>query len=77
MSIAERLSVVQDEACGLDRRAFLGRCAGCALASGCAIGAWSAPALGKPADVEKRPKVRLVFSHIPPGQPTWPYISYD
>jgi hypothetical protein len=26
---------------------------------------------------ERRPKVRLVFSHIPPGQPTWPYISYD
>ena len=21
--------------------------------------------------------MRLVFSHIPPGQPTWPYISYD
>jgi hypothetical protein len=77
MPIDERLSVVQDEVCDLDRRGFLGRCAGCALASGCAIGAWSAPALGKPADVEKRPKVRLVFSHIPPGRPTWPYISYD
>jgi hypothetical protein len=73
----ERLSVVQDEVCGLDRRGFLSRCAGCALATGCAVGAWSAPALSKPADVEKRTKVRLVFSHIPAGQPTWPYISYD
>jgi hypothetical protein len=77
MSIDERLNVVQDEFSGLDRRGFLGRCAGCALASGCALGAWSAPALGKPIDVAKVTKVRLVFSHIPPGQPTWPYISYD
>ena len=44
MSIDQRLSVVQDEACGVDRRGFLGRCAGCALASGCAAGAWGAPA---------------------------------
>ena len=49
MSIDQGLSIVQDEACGVDRRGFLGRCAGCALASGCAAGAWSAPALGKPA----------------------------
>ena len=36
------------------------------------------PALGKPTAAWKaRPRVRLVFSHIPPGQPTWPYISYD
>jgi hypothetical protein len=77
MSIDQGLSVVQDEVCGMDRRAFLGRCAGCALASGCAAGAWSAPALGKPIGAEARPKVRLVFSHVPPGQPTWPYIGYD
>ena len=77
MSINDRLSHVSNGACGVDRRGFLGRCAGCALASGCVVGAWAVPALGKPAAAEDRPRVRLVFSHIPPGQPTWPYISYD
>ena len=77
MSLDGRLSIVQDGACGVHRRGFLGRCAGCALVSGCAAGSWSARALGKPVQAEARPRVRLVFSHIPPGQPTWPYISYD
>jgi hypothetical protein len=78
MSIDQRLPVVQGDACGLDRRGFLGRCAGCALASGCAVGAWGVPALAKPTEFSgPRARVRLVFSHIPPGRPTWPYISYD
>jgi hypothetical protein len=78
MSIDQALSVVQDERCGLDRRGFFGRCAGCALASGCAVGVWGAPALGKSAGSPgDKPRVRLVFTHVPPGQPTWPYISYD
>ena len=77
MSLDGRLSIFQDGACGMDRRGFLGRCAGCAVFSGCAAGSWSTQALGKPVDGEGRPRVRLVFSHIPPGQPTWPYISYD
>ena len=78
MSIDQGLSVVQDESCGLDRRGFFGRCAGCALASGCAVGVWGAPALGKPAgSLGDKPRVRLVFTHVPPGRPTWPYISYD
>jgi hypothetical protein len=77
MSINDQLSHVSDGACGIDRRGFLARCAGCTLASGCMVGAWARPVLGKPIDMASRPRVRLVFSHIPPGQPTWPYISYD
>ena len=77
MTIDQRLSVVPSEGCGVDRRGFLGRCAGCALASGCVVGAWGVPAPAKPASAAEKTRVRLVFSHIPPGQPTWPYISYD
>jgi hypothetical protein len=77
MPLNDRRIAVLNDACGLDRRGFLGRCAGCALASGCITGALAGPPLGKPAGAERRPRVRLVFSHIPPGQPTWPYISYN
>ena len=77
MSVNDRLSHVSNGACGIDRRGFLARCAGCSLASGCMVGAWALPVLGKPTAMEGRPRVRLVFSHIPPGQPTWPYINYD
>ena len=77
MSINDRLSHVSNGACGIDRRGFLARCAGCSLGSGCMVGAWALPVLGKPTAMAGRPRVRLVFSHIPPGQPTWPYINYD
>ena len=77
MSIDRRLSVVHDEGPGVDRRRFLSRCTGCALAGSCLLSDRGVSALGKPMEVERRPKVRLVFTHIPAGQPTWPYISYD
>ena len=47
MTIDQRLSVVPSEGCGVDRRGFLGRCAGCALASGCVVGAWGAAGPGQ------------------------------
>jgi hypothetical protein len=77
MSIDHRLSVVESDSRAVDRRGFLGACAGCVLASGCAASAGASLSRMKPAFMEIRPKVRLVFSHIPKGQPTWPYISYD
>ena len=77
MSINDRSSDVSNGTCGIDRRGFLARCAGCSLASGCMIGGWALPVIGKPTAMASRPKVRLIFSHIPPGQPTWPYINYD
>ena len=77
MSINGRLNLVSEQSCGIDRRGFLARCAGCSLAGGCLAGAWASPVLGRATAVAERPKVRLVFSHVPPGQPTWPYINYD
>jgi len=69
---------------GLSRREFLGGCAACA-ASMSAMSVLGVPResgdLGAepfipPAGGEK-PKIRLVFTHIPPEQPTWPNIGYD
>ena len=77
MPYDDQLIQVSNGARGVDRRGFLARCVGCSLATGCMAGARARPVLGKPAAVSGRPKVRLVFSHIPPGQPTWPTINYD
>jgi hypothetical protein len=79
MSADGRLDVLNDGKVGLDRRGFLGRCAGCALLASCGAASLGSRVLGKPAGGQSvgKPRGRLVFSHIPPGQPTWPYISYD
>lgn len=63
--------------CSFNRREFLGGCAACAagLAGISLLGAKSASAQA-PYPSEKA-KVRLVFTHIPPGSPTWPNIGYD
>ncbi|MCC6857652.1 MAG: hypothetical protein IT158_03775 [Bryobacterales bacterium] len=58
------------------RRSFLAACAGCAAGAACpALAAQGAAAAFAPA-VEK-PKIRLVFTHITPELPTWPYQGYD
>jgi hypothetical protein len=57
------------------RRAFLAGCAGCAAAAVCAKSAPQSAAGLLPATA--RPKIRLVFTHIPPGKPTWPHSEYD
>lgn len=63
--------------CPLSRREFIGGCAACAagLMGLSAIAAKPAAAQAS-ADGEK-PKIRLVFTHIPPQTPTWPNIGYD
>jgi hypothetical protein len=67
------------------------RCAGCRLRrlnrreflTGCAAGAMAAsrlPAFGAEGGAAKapaKPRIRLVFTHIPSAQPTWPNIGYD
>ena len=62
---------------GVSRREFLGGCAACAagLAGISAVGLQSAMAQVPPGG--ERAKVRLVFTHIPAGRPTWPNIGYD
>ncbi|MHC4558425.1 MAG: twin-arginine translocation signal domain-containing protein [Planctomycetota bacterium] len=71
----ESLNVNAD--CGLSRREFLGGCAACAagLAGISALGLNLAVAQTPPGG--EKAKVRLVFTHIPPGSPTWPNIGYD
>jgi hypothetical protein len=64
-------------ACGLSRREFIGGCASSAagLAVVSALGLDSAMSQTPPGGGKAR--VRLVFTHIPPGSPTWPNIGYD
>jgi len=63
----------------LSRRNFLAGCAACASSAFC-------PAFGRtpPVDVpassllnNDKPRLRLVFSHIVPEKPTWPYQGYN
>lgn len=56
----------------VSRRRFLSQCAVCA---GC--GAGLARAALAPAPTPEKPKLRLVFTHIPPEKPTWPYKGFD
>jgi hypothetical protein len=68
---------------GLSRRDFLGNCAACAagFSAMSILGTTTAPALAAepliPAPAGRKPKIRLVFTHISPEQPTWPNIGYD
>jgi hypothetical protein len=63
---------------GVSRRGFLGRCGGCALAAACVgIKPLSGALAGPPPRRAAKPRIRLVFSHIPPGAATWPYATYD
>ena len=57
------------------RREFLAGCAACVTCAACPSSAMS-PAQAAAGDGEK-PKLRLVFTHIPPDKPTWPYQGYD
>jgi len=57
------------------RREFLAGCAACVTCAACPSLAMP-PAQAAAGDGEK-PKLRLVFTHIPPDKPTWPYQGYD
>ena len=64
---------------GLNRRQFLGGCAACAagLAGVSIFGIKSAAAQAAAVGDDKKAKVRLVFTHEPPENATWPNIGYD
>ncbi len=67
---------------GLSRREFLAGCAACATyASTFSLARRNASAASQAltqfAASEEKPKIRLVFTHIPPDRPTWPNIGYD
>ncbi len=57
------------------RRQFLAGCAACAASAVC-------PSLAKPSSQAAAPanaktRLRLIFTHITPEKPTWPYQGYD
>ena len=67
--------------CALSRRQFL-------CSAGGAIGAWmllplagpllaASPISRTPIFPKSKPRVAVVFSHIPPEYPTWPTVGYD
>jgi hypothetical protein len=63
----------------VNRREFLAGCAGCAAgAQALALGTVPAvpAALAVPLP-DVKPRLRLVFTHIPPDKETWPYKGYD
>ncbi len=65
--------------CGLSRREFLGSCAACA-AGFSVLGLPGPKAYGQeagPVLPAVTARVRLVFTHIPKDQATWPNIGYD
>jgi len=66
-----------ESTCQLSRREFLGTCTACAAGWAAASVFAATPALGQTMPECPKARVRLVFSHIPPGQPTWPNIGYD
>ncbi len=70
--------IIKNPANCLSRREFMAGCAACmAYASTFALGIKNAFAFGQQAPDQKKPRIRLVFSHIPPDRPTWPYQGYD
>ena len=77
MRSGREITSSSESTCGLSRREFLGTCTACAagLAAVSALG--TAPAAAQSMPECPKAKVRLVFSHIAPAQPTWPNIGYD
>jgi hypothetical protein len=63
--------------CPLSRREFIGGCAACAAGLMGLSAIAAKPAAAQAAADGEKPKIRLVFTHIPPQTPTWPNIGYD
>ncbi|UCE98901.1 MAG: hypothetical protein JSV82_06865 [Planctomycetota bacterium] len=65
--------------CGLNRREFLGGCAACVagFAGASVFGIKLAMAQAAAAGSSEKAKVRLIFTHEPPENATWPYIGFD
>lgn len=61
----------------LSRRAFLSGCAGCPAMAACAASSAVSAAPGAIPIPDVKPRIRLVFTHIPAEKPTWPYQGYD
>ncbi len=67
----------------VNRRQFLAGCSACAAGLSVAslgarmVAGAAAGETAQPPICSAKPRVRLVFSHIPPDRPCWPNIGYD
>jgi hypothetical protein len=68
---------IGNQVCELSRRQFLGGCAACAAGLAGISALTAIPAAAQPPVGDEKVRVRLVFTHIPPQNPTWPNIGYD
>jgi hypothetical protein len=61
------------------RRNFLARCGACVAYASCSASAAKGSLVLPQGALQngEKPKIRLVFTHIPPEKPTWPYEGYD
>jgi hypothetical protein len=63
---------------GMSRREFMSSCAGCAAyASIIAMAGEGVLSFAKQQENERKIRVRLIFSHKPPDEATWPYQGYN
>jgi hypothetical protein len=60
--------------CRSSRRSFLSQCAGCAAAG---LGVSALASAARASKDDRRVKIRVAFSHVPPDRITWPNIGYD
>jgi hypothetical protein len=77
MEFQKQQSKSQGPASALSRRDFLGGCAACAAGLAGLSAMASGTAFAQTPPPGPKPRVRLVFTHIPPQSPTWPNIGYD
>ena len=63
---------------GVSRREFMNSCAVCAASAFIwTIAENSIPVFAQPTSAARKIRVRLIFSHLPPENATWPYKGYN
>ncbi len=78
IAMADKMNLFRP-ACRLSRREFIGGCAACAAGLS-AVSILTNSALAQTPQLKlptQKAKVRLVFTHEPPENATWPNIGYD
>jgi hypothetical protein len=61
----------------VNRREFLAGCAACAAGVSALQAGSAVAAQPRPLDRANKPRIRLVFAHLPSDARTWPYQGYD
>lgn len=75
--MGQKCNLFGNSGCSLNRREFLGGCAACAAGlAGLSLLSSKSAAL-EIGESDEKAKVRLVFTHRPTEEATWPNIGYD